>query len=95
MNKDELKSALKEAANEYELKKSEIYGMYAFSNNPYKIGDIISDNVGTIKIEKIKFNVSFGESECVYIGTQYNKNGEVSKKQDHNTIYQSNIITKP
>jgi hypothetical protein len=69
--------------------------MYAFSNNPYKIGDFITDHVGTIKIEKIKFSVYFGGSECVYIGTQYNKDGKVSKKQDRNTIYQSNIITKP
>jgi hypothetical protein len=68
-----------------------VYKRYALANNPYKIGDLVTDHVATIKVEKITFHVSYGESQCVYTGTQLNKDGKVNKKQDHNTVFQQNI----
>lgn len=79
-----------ELIHERELKK--IYIKYALANNPHQIGDIISDHNGSLKIEKIKVFISFGESECIYEGISLDQKGKPTKKQGRN-IYQSNIQT--
>lgn len=91
MTKELLKEKLRSAYQDYERAKRVIYKDYAAANNPYKEGDMITDHVATIKIESIGVYVSGEESQCVYTGIQYNKDGKVSKKQDHNIIYQMNI----
>lgn len=95
MTKEYLTSELKKLSDKYEIDKKVLYREFAFSNNPYKEGDIISDNTTTIKIEIIKWSYNYdGASYCVYHGTQLNKDGTVSKKQNDTTIYKSNIIIK-
>lgn len=67
---------------------------YAMANNPYKIGDIIEDHIGRIKIEKISFGYSFPHEtpECIYYGIEVKKDNTPKKKQDLNRkIFQSNI----
>lgn len=91
MNKNELNTKLNELLEKYERDRRNIQREYAFSNNPYKIGDIIKDHHTTIKIEKINLHISYGEASCVYTGIQLNKDGKPSKRQDCNTIYQCNI----
>lgn len=91
MNKDELKQKLTALEKQYELDRKEIFKQYAYANNPYKIGDIISDHNTTIEIKSIGVYISYGESSCIYKGTQLNKDGKVNKRQDNTTIYQINI----
>lgn len=94
MTKEEYDLALNELSTEYDKKRREVDRRYAFANNPYKVGDKISDHISTIEIQSINAYVQFGGiPECVYTGIQYNKDGKVSKKQDHKNIYQSNILT--
>ncbi len=95
MTREKYDLALNELSTEYDKKRREINRQYAFAHNPYKIGDRITDHVATIEIQKIQAVVHLSGSlpSCVYTGIQYNKDGTVSKKQDHNTIYQSNIKT--
>lgn len=89
----EYKNKLAELANEYEAKKRKVITEYALSNNPYKVGDMITDHSSTIKIEKIQPYLGYNELPiCLYTGTQYTKKGEISKKQDYTKIYQRNII---
>ena len=71
---------------------------YAKSNNPYKIGDVISDGVETIKIGRVQpvlasyIHVSAGFPVCRYYGVQLKKDGTPKKRQDPtSSIYQSNI----
>lgn len=92
MTPEQLKEKLRMLEVRYDNDRKDIYKEYAYDNNPYKVNDMITDHVGTIKIEKIQVYISGGTSQCVYTGTQYNKDGKVSKKQDHATIYQENII---
>lgn len=79
---------------EYEQKKKKVAEEYAFANNPYKIGDVISDHIGTIIIEKIRFSFPFGSKYpcCVYVGTQLKKDGTPHKRQEHTNIFQTNIV---
>lgn len=92
MTKEQYYEKLKAIEKQYEEIKKSLYREYAFANNPYKVGDFITDHAATIQIEKIQVYYSYDMPACVYTGTQYNKDGKVSKKQDHNKIYQNNIV---
>jgi hypothetical protein len=75
---------------------SDLHGKFAFSNNPYKVGDIIKDNSGSIEITYIQFvkggGHRFKNPECVYNGYELKKDLTRSKKHILRKIYQSNII---
>lgn len=92
MTKQDLKEALATTYYQYELNKKNLYKKYALANNPYKTGDIITDHIGSVKIETIGVYVTNGEAECTYSGIQLNKDGNPAKQQKHTQIYQSNII---
>lgn len=68
---------------------------YAMSNNPYKVGDIIEDHRGKLKIEKIK--VRYGCYEfpyCYYLGVELKKDGTPYKRQTGRYIIQGDIKQK-
>lgn len=95
MTQQEYNIELNLLTSKFQKEKKEIDKKFAIANNPYKIGDFITDHVATIKVEEISFWKSLnGIPSCVYTGTQYNKDGSISKKQDHDTIFQMNIIKK-
>ena len=96
MNLEEYNALIKQAEEDFLLKKKQITRDCALSNNPYKVGDVITDHVGSIKIEKIKYAFGrFGELPCcTYEGVILNKNGEPSTKKDNKRgVWQNNIIT--
>ena len=95
MTKEEYKSKVIEINNDRELKLKSLAKEYALSNNPYKIGDVVIDNIKTIKIEKIQFTLGGFQStpECVYTGIELTKKGELNKRGNKRSIYQSSIIT--
>lgn len=90
MTKDELKEKLRIAEGDYERAKRIIYIDYAKSNNPYKIGDIVTDHIGSLKIERIAVSVTWYISQCVYHGIDLKTNGQPCKKQGR-AVYQTNI----
>lgn len=93
MNLDELKSGLNELEIQFKEAKNNLYIKYALANNPYKIGDIISDHNTTIRIShkpKIRVDI-YGIPSCVYKGVQLNKDGSPSKRQKETIIFQTNI----
>lgn len=94
MTEDELKSGLELLQSEYIQKKNDLFKRYAIANNPYNVGDIITDHYHTIKIDKIGFSISDNTCQCVYIGTELNKNLTVSKRQVNKSIYQNNVERK-
>lgn len=96
MTKEEYITQRNELLKKHESELKVIAKEFAFSNNPYKIGDIITDHVKSIKIQQIQWSfVSFSSdklSECVYKGIQLLKNGKPSVKKTGTYIYQSNIV---
>ena len=66
---------------------------FAESNNPHKIGDIVTDRIGSIKIDIIHFTLGGGKylPECAYTGIELTKKGEPNKRGKKRTVYQSNI----
>ena len=78
---------------EFERRKKELMKEFSFSNNPHKIGDIITDNIGSIKIEKIKWGkLIYKYPCCVYYGVELKKDLTPTKKQNNTQIWQSNLI---
>ena len=78
---------------EYKEKCKKLDIQFAKENNPYKIGDIISSNGISIKIEVISVYLDV-IPKCKYTGTKINKDGKLSKKGEVRSIYQNSIIQK-
>jgi hypothetical protein len=76
---------------DFRKKVNELMKEYIDSNNPYKIGDIITDHIGSIKIESINYTMTFGLSgmEAIYIGLEFKKDGTLGKER---FVYQTDII---
>lgn len=95
MTYEEYKVERKKLQEETNSKFKELALKYAKANNPYKIGDIITDHCQTIKIEKIQCPVIgiFNSTKpyMVYSGPAYTKKLEPKKSKEHGTVYQENI----
>lgn len=60
------------------------------ANNPYKIGDRVTEHAHTICIEKIGYYLA--EEPCaIYMGVLLNKDGTPRKDRKKDTVYQCNI----
>ena len=93
MTEDEYYSEIEKLEKELITNKNRVGREYAFSNNPYKIGDTIKDHIGAMIITNIKYNNSvMSLPQCVYFGTELNKDGKPSKKQSNRGVWQDNII---
>jgi len=102
---DHLKRMIKMILQEYETKLNIINENYykeqnalkinfAKENDPYKIGDIIQDHIGKIKItsKKVVFTPSHDFPSCIlYQGENLTKLGNINKREPIRLIYQFNI----
>lgn len=97
MTKEEYFATAQKIKKSYQDAINKLGVEYVESNNPYKIGDIISDNVDTIKIQRIEimlplFRAPTDVPECRYYGVQLKKNGSPKKRQDPTiSIFQTSI----
>lgn len=70
---------------------------YAVSNKKYKKGDIVTDNIGSILIDKWQF--TRGGKRClpqnVYSGYELKKDGNIRKDKSRRTVFERDIIEKP
>ena len=94
MTNTEYDSKLEKLRLEFEQNKRSLAIEYATSNNPYKVGDVISDHYKTIRIEKWKISLYSRYPSLVYTGVLLKKDGTPAKKQDDRTVWQSNINKK-
>ena len=80
--------------DEYDDKVHQIEDEYALSHNKVKIGDIITDHIGCIKVEEIGTTKIYGSPLplCTYLGSEYTKKGEIKKNGNRRVVWQSNLI---
>lgn len=90
MTKEEYLKGIEKIELKAKIEKIELSKTYALTNNPYKVGDLVTDHAKTIRIEVIKCYLG-RIPECTYYGIKINKDGKDNKKGDKETIYQSNI----
>lgn len=75
--------------------KERLIHKYAMDNNPYVIGEVVTDHIGTICIEHIQGTSSFPSGyECRYHGPELTKKGVPKKNGERRFVFQSNIVRK-
>lgn len=85
------KQGLKEA---YEKALSDLNRECATSNNPYKVGDVITDHIGSGRIRKVVaiYVDSYDTMPTlVYECDNLTKEGEIQKREPIRRIWQCNI----
>ena len=90
MKKEELLLKLDVIEHSYLKAKQEALVEYCDANNPYKVGDVFTDHMGSILIEEVKytnFNNKYREPSCVYYGVQLNKDGTPTKLGNKRDAY--------
>ena len=85
------KQGLKEA---YEKALRDLDREYATSNNPYKVGDVITDHIGSGRIRKV-VDIYFRSYDTIpvliYECDNLTKKGEIQKREPIRRIYQGNL----
>lgn len=98
MNKDEYNRRMAEIEARYKNEKNALMLECAKSNNPYRIGDILKSDTGTIiQVERMTVNPPYSDGlpSCTYHGTALTaklKPRKVSPKKL--TIHQSRVEAK-
>ena len=95
MELQDLGMKIRELEQEFELKKKKAMTQPRDANNPYKVGDKFTDQIGTILIESIyyQFNIGlFGPLCCVYFGPELKKDGTPKKNGNKRKAWQSNDV---
>ena len=84
---------VKDLETEHIHRKKELMRKFVNENNPYKIGDTVTDHVGSIIIEKISYSRGYNSAPyAIYFGVELNKNGSVNKKGNKRCVHQVNIL---
>jgi len=92
MTHDEYKEKLKQLEEAYQKEKKQLAVKYAMSNNTVKIGDVITDHIGSIIVDKINVGgYSWRGVECVYEGFELTKRGRPFKNKRRRVVWQSNL----
>jgi hypothetical protein len=96
MTPEQYKEKLKEIQEKHKKELFQLDKEYALLNNTYKIGDIIEDHQGKIKIEKFLIYKGYNNNLpiCVYLGVELKKDETPTKKGDKRQVWQSNLLKK-
>lgn len=89
MKLEELNERLKDLRNKYDSDVLHFKREYCDRNNPYKVGDIFTDHIGSIIIESIKY-YPIDKPCCVYYGIELKKDGTPRKDSSKRQAWQSN-----
>jgi len=94
MTKEDLKHKLKQIEDECIIKRKEVMRIYCDEHNPFKIGDSFTDHIGTIRIEKVRYDLQY--PCCVYFGVELKKDGSPKNSGKKRNSWQFNqLITNP
>lgn len=99
MTKLEYDEAFNQLRTELLVKERELMKRYALSNNTVKIGDIVADSIGSVRVNKILFykGIMGAYPSCVYEGNELKKDGTIKMsrgrdpKPEIRGVYQGNV----
>lgn len=96
MTLEELNRQIDVLGKKYNFDRLAIQKAYCDANNPYKVGDVFTDHIGSIRIEHIRQSPysANGVPCCVYIGKILKKDGIPTKKMETRDAWQSNELKK-
>lgn len=89
MTQEELKEKIAAIDRLAATRKKAAYYEYVAANAKRKIGDVVSDNSDTIRVEKIAFNINGpGEVSIYYWGPALTKTGEPYKDGRKRAVFE-------
>lgn len=89
MTQEELKEKIAAIDRTAATQKKAAYFEYVKDNAKYKIGDVVSDETDTIRVEKIAFNINGpGEVSIYYWGPALTKTGEPYKDGRKRSVFE-------
>lgn len=93
MTKEEYIKALEVLRKTAKLKEKQLHNEFALSNSSVKVGDIVTDHIGSVRVQAITTTIPLCSPLpcCVYLGEVLNKNGKESKRKQSREVYQCNI----
>ena len=93
MTKEEFTLEKIQIDKERDEKYTSLCSKYATIHNPYKVGDIVKDHVGSVKIEKISFTIQYGTNipYCIYFGLELKKDLTPRKGLSKRSVHQINV----
>jgi len=93
MKKTDYEIKMAQLLNEHTEKQKKLMVEFCNANNPYKVGDIFTDHIGSIIIEKIKYSFSYSSIPCcTYFGLELKKDGTPKNNESKRTAWQLNDI---
>lgn len=76
---------------EYKYQKRKLAKDYATKHNTVKLGDVVTDNLGSVKVDKIEYTTR-DEPECYYWGVILTEFGKDTEHVKRRWIAQHNIL---
>ena len=94
MNTEDYKAKLKAIEHEARERIIALSRDYAFSNSSVISGDVVTDNVGSVAVEKVKYTKGDAKHipQCVYYGIELTKSMKPRKDGSKRNVYQSNLL---
>ena len=90
MEYSEYKDKLSDLKAKHHNEKVALAREYAYSNNPYKVGDTVTDHIGSIRVDRIRVDITDNPC-CIYYGIELTKKGVPYKSGSTRGVYQMNI----
>jgi len=93
MNKEEYEELKRDIDRQAEKDKTALLIQFVDLNNPYKIGDVVTDHIGSVRYDELKYTTTgSGTPTAVYVGIELKKNGTPKKRVVVRAVYGCNII---
>lgn len=90
MDLDRYKAKIGKIDKEARDKKFRLNKEYALANSHVKIGDIVTDHIGSVCVESIRiFNDRI--PSCIYMGTCITKAGKPFKSGEKRSVFQEHM----
>lgn len=94
MKLEDYKNKVRSLKSQHKKELNKLAVRYAYLNSTVKIGDIVTDHIGSIRVQEIKVSPCgfFNEDpSCVYCGVLYTKAGKPFKSGERRSVYQTHL----
>ena len=95
MDKEEYNEQLRDIRRSSYREEQKLAVRYATENSVKKIGDIATDNTGSVLVDKIGVfvgSVRGHTPSCIYYGPKITKLGKPFKSGERGAVYQINLV---
>lgn len=93
MTEEQYNARKQQIAHHAKLAEQRLVIDYCQAHNPYKIGDVFTDHIGSIRIDQITYDVSLYRLPCcVYTGVELKKDGTPKASGSRRAAYQVNDV---